>query len=312
MNKINEEYLLYKKLCKNRSIRLKTDELTLVESLKKKGLSIIYKDGFYELTEDISILSESEIRSDLGIVENSKIDKLKVIFKTGSTNHKIVNYSINEFYTVLVAEYQSKGQGRRQKKWQSPLGANLYFSVQFHLNEMVNIAFIPLIVARSICNALSDQGINNCKIKWPNDIYLDGKKIAGVLSESRYCNEKGFIIVVGIGININMYSEQKIDQEWSSIKISQNKNFNRNTILSSLLSRIIPDFDNISEFNFERFKQDWDFLDFLKDKSVCVLDDNVSYTAIATGLADDGALIVLYKNKFRKIYSGEVSIKVTK
>ena len=306
---MNDEYKCFQDLCRFGSIKPNSDQLYSLGSIQKKGLDLVQSSDKFFLKDKIEVLSESAIRNGLTSKVNNIIDKLDVIYETDSTNKKITSNLVNQHYSLLVSEYQTDGQGRRESIWNSPLGTNLYFSVQFLLTDTSHTSFIPLIVARSICHALSGMGISNCMIKWPNDIYINGKKAAGILIESRFNEAKGLVIVIGIGINVNMTTMQEIEQQWTSLKISSNINFNRNTVLSNVLNFLITDLNNISCFNFMTFKNDWDSLDYLKGKSISVLSDNSSYNAIALDLASDGALLIDYNNECHKLYSGNISIR---
>ncbi len=306
---MNNEYQFYQLLCKLDSIKTNKDQLHLIQSLKDKGLNFVSQDDKLILLEPISLLSIEKIIFGLSKKVNTKIEHLELVYETESTNKCIVNKPIKHLYSILVAEFQSNGQGRRQNIWSSPLGTNLYFSIKFNLTKHANSSFIPLITARAICKSFQKLGINGSKIKWPNDIYIDGAKVAGILAENRYSSPNNSIIIVGIGINVNMLSQSNIDQKWTSLKLSQNKSFDRNIILSNVLNYLISEFENLTQFNIDSFIQDWEKFDFLKGKSVKITDEKLEYTALVHGIADDGSLLVESNNKMQHVYSGNVSLK---
>ena len=306
---MKNEYQFYQLLCNLGSIKANKEQLVLIQALKDKGLNITDNKGKFVLLEPISLLSKEQIKVGLSDNINKKIDLLEVIYETDSTNKDILNKPDNFLYTILVTEYQSNGQGRRQNTWSSPLGTNLYFSVKFHLNNYANSSFIPLITARAICKSLQYLGINGSKIKWPNDVYIDGAKVAGILSESRYSKDNGSVLIIGIGLNVNMITDSNINQKWTSLKLSQNNHFDRNIILANMLNYLIPEFENLSHFNVSSFLQDWKNFDLLRGKSVKITDDNLEYTAMVHGIADDGALLVESNNKQHHVYSGKISLQ---
>lgn len=306
---MNNEYKLYQSLCRLGAIQADTPQLEIIKSLQEKGLELISDSGQYSLKDEVIILSEADIRAAINSDINHLIEQLQVIYETDSTNKYITNNPVNNFFSVVVSEYQSQGQGRRENKWCSPLGCNLYFSIQFQLEDLNNSSFIPLLVARSMCRALNQIGIDECKIKWPNDIYINHDKVAGILTESRFSHTQGLILVVGIGINVNMTFAKGIDKLWTSLKKHTDISYNRNRVLGFLLNHIINDFSHISDFKIKDFKHDWDSLNYLKDKYVVVSDEQSQYKALVSGLADDGALIVKYNNTYHNIYSGNVSLK---
>lgn len=307
--KINEEYELFKALCQSQSIEITQNTIPLIEKLEKKHLQVSKDDQAFFLADKICVLSETKIRSGMNPDINESVGQLKVIFATDSTNKLIATFAADKLYSILAAEYQSEGQGRREKNWVSPLGCNIYLSIQFQLKQSENAQFIPLITARSVCKALAQSGVDNCMIKWPNDIYLDDKKVAGILVENRYNSNKGSTFVVGIGINVNMQENDIIDQQWTSLRNSQNRIFDRNKILSDLLSQTLADYNQLSNFNIQQFKDDWETMDYLKGKKIQVSEEFSNFNAFAHGISDDGALIIERDNIRSNIYSAEVSVR---
>lgn len=261
-------------------------------------------------------LSSDKIYFYLNKKFHALIDDIQVFNEIESTNKSISTLPISTNYTILLAESQTNGYGRRQKKWVSPNGKNIYLSISFHLDTSINIHLLPLVIAISICKSLNKMDIKGCQIKWPNDIYLNGKKLGGILVETKYNIQQGYKIIVGIGLNINMKHNNNIDQLWTSLAINKNKIFDRNIIVSAILSELIVTFLDIHQLNKSQFLVDWDYLDYLKGKNITVMEENLSYSAKALGIANDGALIIEYLNKNvnlkKKIYSADVSIKSNK
>jgi len=268
-----------------------------------------------ELKQNYISLSQEKIRSALSLEVNLLIDQLEVVYETGSTNNTIAGNTAKG-YIILLAESQTDGCGRRQKKWASPVGKNIYLSIKFHLKDSDNIHFIPLISAVSICKTLSVSGIADCQIKWPNDIYLNGKKLGGILVESRYNMHQGHSIIIGIGLNINMTANNEIEQPWTSLLNAKLKTYDRNIIAAEILSDLIQQLNTIEYFNKTQFIVDWNLLDYLKDKKINIIEECRTYNAISRGIAQDGALLVelpgsssLLKTKeLKKVYAADVSI----
>jgi len=312
MDNSDKEYAFFKTICQSRFMPITEENLRLAEQLKVKGLKISTHVDSICLDHEIDILSNDVILSALDHTTRALIDTLEVIYETDSTNKSISFAVPGQQYSILLSEYQADGQGRREKKWSSPLAKNIYLSIRFILKNNQFTHFIPLITALSVCQALSKIGVNDCQIKWPNDIYLSGKKIGGILVQNRFNAEKQHDIVVGIGLNVNMQVNTEIDKQWTSLLNCQNKTFDRNKIVSALLTETLDTYNQLSVFDFCQFYQDWLAKDFLKGQQIQVIQETGHYNAIALGLADDGALIVECveddcKIK-KKIYSAEVSV----
>ena len=309
MMNLEQEYELFRKICKYKSIEADQKIYSDMQKLIKKGFQVHLKNNHYILTKDFSVLSADKIRSGLNSKSNSLINRFDVIFETGSTNKTIVSQQSDSNYTVLLSESQTDGSGRRQKKWVSPLGENIYCSIKFQIENSNNIHFIPLLTAVSICKSLQKIGIPDCQIKWPNDLYLEDKKLGGILVESRYNADLGHTIIVGIGLNINMDSNHEIDQSWTSLFKHSNTIFDRNIIISTILSDLIEKYEHVSEFKKDQFMLDWKLLDYLNGREIIIIEDNSTYSAISLGISDDGALLVEHKQNKKKIYSADVSVK---
>lgn len=111
-----------------------------------------------------------------------------------------------EGITIVTADEQSAGRGRLDRKWVSPAGVNLYMTFCLFLNEgEVNISNIPQILALAAAEVIQEIGVD-ARLKWPNDLVVKGKKIGGILCETKPLEEMRFI-AIGIGLNINMSDE---------------------------------------------------------------------------------------------------------
>lgn len=311
MNNLEVEYELFKSLCRSKCVVRSPFNEQLIKEIRSKGLKIYHDENSFYVDESIAALSENKIRQSLDLEINQSIHSFNIIYKTSSTNKAITQKCLNGQYSILLTEYQSEGQGRREKKWISPLADNIYLSMQFQLTNHQNAHLLPLLTALSICKALKKTGIDGCQIKWPNDIYLDDKKLAGVLVESRYNAENGSSYVVGIGINVNMQVNNEINQSWTSLRNQQNKMFDRNIIISALLSESLETYNKIAQIDLTKFMYEWRLLDYLHGSEINIVDESGTYSAIAHGIANDGALLIKCSNDIalKKVYSADVSIK---
>ena len=314
MINLNDEYELFKSLCNSNCVKCTHKNEDLLKRIEAKGLKISKNEEICKLQNSIIPLSEEVIRNGLDPIANESIQMLDILYQTASTNKTITDTSLSDRYSVLLTECQTDGQGRRDKKWLSPLAENIYMSIQFKLIECKNAHLIPLITALSICQTLKKQGMDGCQIKWPNDIYFKGKKLAGILVESRYNLSQGSIFVVGIGLNVNMQINTEIDQLWTSMRNSQKQTFDRNIIISTLLSDALASYNKINKMDLTQFMVDWQLYDYLYGSEITITDDKNSYVAVSHGIANDGSLLIEVPGdrSLKKIYSADVSIKSNK
>ncbi len=311
MDDLDAEYHLFKSLCAGKRVIYTDKNAKIIDKIRDKGIIILQVNNYFHLDESLIVLSETEIRSLLSSHNNEIIQSLEIVYKTNSTNKSICCSSSNKNFSVLLTELQTAGQGRRGKKWVSPLASNIYLSIQFQLKSLTNSHLIPLLTALNVCHALTKIGIEGCQIKWPNDIYVEGKKLAGILVDCRHNKYKGTDFIVGIGLNVNMEVNPDIDQSWNSLRNYKNKRFNRNIIISALLSETLATYNNLNEINMDKFKDDWQRHDFLFGSAINIIEENKIYSAVAYGIADDGALLIKHPESeiLKKVYSADVSIR---
>jgi len=226
-----------------------------------------------------------------------------------STNDYLIKFANPNEYCLCVAESQTKGRGRNLKKWQSPKYENIYMSLSFSTNhELKNFSSFSLVSALAVHNVLIKQNIFT-EIKWPNDIYLNKKKIGGILIET-FARGRENLIVVGIGLNVFMENNSKIERDWTSLKLEfENIKIDRNEIISKIANEVLLLKSNFEKKGFNGFVKDFNNLNFLKNKKV-FLSNSISKEGTALDINSDGSLNVRIGNKTKKVSSGEVSINI--
>jgi BirA family biotin operon repressor/biotin-[acetyl-CoA-carboxylase] ligase len=226
-----------------------------------------------------------------------------------STNDYLIEVSNPNEYCLCVAESQTKGRGRNLKSWQSPKYENIYMSLSFSTKgELKNFSSFSLVTALAVHNVLLRQNIFT-EIKWPNDIYLNKKKIGGILIET-FAIDRENLIVVGIGLNVFMEKNTEIERDWTSLKLEfENIEMDRNEIISEIANEVLILKSNFENKGFDAFVKDFNKLNFLKDKKV-FLSNSVKKEGTALDINSDGSLNVRIGNQTEKISSGEVSINI--
>tara|TARA_B100000900_G_scaffold368488_1_gene345726 strand:- start:603 stop:1391 length:789 start_codon:yes stop_codon:yes gene_type:complete len=235
--------------------------------------------------------------------------ELSIFEVIGSTNDFLLENSKDDKFRICLSESQTKGRGRNSKKWQSPKYENIYMSVSFSTNRDLNFfSSFSLVAAISIHKALIKHQIKS-EIKWPNDIYINSKKVGGILIETLNKNKKN-IVVVGIGLNVFMKNNLEIDREWTSLILeNENMTFDRNEIISDIANELIINKKTFEKQGFKIFKDNFNNLNFLKNKKI-TLSSLANENATALEVNHDGSLNVRIQNKIKKIVSGEVSINI--
>lgn len=317
------DYVSGQQLCDRFGVT-RTAVWKVINQLKEEGYQIESVTGRgYRLTEEPEdILSESEIVSRL----HTKWAGSKVYYYdvTGSTNNdaKRCGEEGDPHGTVVVADIQNAGKGRRGRGWQTLSGTALAFTILLRPEFAPDKAsMITLVMALSVAEAVEEvlAGAEEAvtTIKWPNDIVLNKKKICGMLTEMTMTPEMDEIqyIVVGAGINVNNAAPEEFQEEIrktaTSLKIETGRHVSRAKLLEKVLLRF--------EDNYAVFLETLDMSGLREayerhlqgiGSEVRVLDPAGEYTGISHGIDDKGELIVEKENGEKVlVYAGEVSVR---
>lgn len=190
-----------------------------------------------------------------------------------STNGYILEHhrSLREG-SVVIADYQTRGRGRLGRKWKSSMGKGLLFSVLLKPDKSPDhLAFFTQVAGVTLLNTLTPLTKLSYTIKWPNDIYINNKKIAGILCESIIENGETQALVLGIGLNINQEKNDFIDDlqnKATSLFIETNKKWNPATILSNLLTNLELGYQDFLANNTHSMVKQINDHFYLKDKQI--------------------------------------------
>lgn len=222
--------------------------------------------------------------------------------------------------TLVLADEQSKGRGRRGKVWESPQGTGIFMSLVLRPTFSPNIApMLTLVMAYSIGRVLKQLSAqypllksNSVQIKWPNDIIVNGKKVCGILTEMSLNKEQVDYVIIGVGINVNMEAfPREIEEMATSLAIEFGEKMVRETIVEMILEEFEQQYEAFCEEQSLGFLQDgYNHMLVNANKEVRVLDPRGEYEGIAKGIDDKGKLLV-YNNLGEeiKIDAGEVSVR---
>jgi len=269
----------------------------------------------YRLPGELDLLDKESIMSSLSNSTLNKLHELEILHAVDSTNHYLNNKSVDGASSgyIVLAEQQSKGQGRRGKAWISPFASNVYLSLLWRFPfGPAQLSCLSLFIAVAVVRSLKRLGLDDVGVKWPNDIYYKNKKIAGILLEMRGDLSGPCAVVIGVGVNVSMPKNNKevnmIDQPWSDIESILQQKIQRNTVTTFIIDDLFKVLSQIPENN-SLLLDEWQSLDVLKDQHVEVISQEKILTGICKGINKDGALRVQHGNKEKFYHSGEVSLR---
>lgn len=236
----------------------------------------------------------------------------KVLFKKeiNSTNTFLKeNYDCFNHFTICYANHQTKGKGRTTHNWFDEKGKNLLMSIllkDLMLNDYLND--LTLVVAVAVYKVLNKY-ISNIAIKWPNDIYVNGLKICGILTEGVTINNQIEAIIIGIGLNVNgtNYPED-IKNNTTSLKLLTKKTFNRKRLLKKIVKCLKEEL-NLLKTNNKNYLQIIRDNFYLLNKTINYEKNNTIYSGVVLGIDDDGKLIVEVDGNKEYLFTGEVTLK---
>ncbi len=245
-------------------------------------------------------------------MENKKI---RYYEQLDSTNTKVSELALEgaEHGTVVVAECQTDGKGRRGRLWESPAEDNIYMSILLRPELVTDKApMVTLVMAYSVAKVLRENGFADVQIKWPNDLVLSGKKVCGILTEM-YLQETAIdYIVVGVGVNVNTsaFSEELVDKA-TSLFLECGKLLNKEQLIVDIVETFMKMYDRFAEEGNLEFLQDaYNAILVNKNRDVCILEPENEYTAYAYGINQNGELVVRLEDGTEKnVYAGEVSVR---
>lgn len=309
----SDKFVSGQELC-NRFGVSRTAVWKVINQLKKEGYRIeAVQNKGYHMVSSPDLLSKYELESRL----TTKWLAKELVYKdmTDSTNADVRKMAEDGAKNglLVLSDGQTAGKGRRGRSWQSEKGQNLYFSMLLKPDFSPEKApMITLVAAYSVAKVIRKQTGLNAKIKWPNDIVVNGKKVCGILTEMSIERDYIHHIVVGIGINVN---EEIFPKEIEDMATSLKKEKGCLVLRANLLSEILSEFEKdyelfLAHTDLKPFVDDYNSMLVNKGALVRVLDPKGEYSGIAGGINADGMLIVFKENgQIENVYAGEVSVR---
>lgn len=229
-----------------------------------------------------------------------------------STNsYALENIKNLEDKTVIFAHRQTNGRGRFNRIWVSDNSDNLYFSIALkpctELNTVLPLANLTQYMSVVLCQILETYGAS-AQIKWPNDVLIDGKKIAGILAETSIKSSKLEGLVLGVGINLNSTEEEiaKIDQKATSLNLEIDKKVDKELFLREIISRFFERYDEFLSTGFNMIKNDYTQRCSFLGSQITVKEPGTSLNAIAESILDDGSLRVKTNDTTKTLKTGDI------
>jgi BirA family biotin operon repressor/biotin-[acetyl-CoA-carboxylase] ligase len=212
---------------------------------------------------------------------------------------------------LVLAERQVSGRGRRGRKWVSPFAENLYYSLVLRIDGgMRQLEGLSLVVGLAVLQALRNFGVPGAGLKWPNDVLVGNKKIAGILLELVGDPADVCHVVLGIGVNVNMQVADEVDQQWTSIRLESGRSSDRNALVVELSKQLSAYIQRHQADGFSAVQAEWEANHLWQDRSVSLIAGSSQIDGEVLGIDNQGALRLKVSGVEKVFSGGELSLRL--
>lgn len=281
-----------------------------IKYLTNIGLDVFSVKGRgYRLASQIQLLDQQRILDLVGYQDPALIEVVSVIDSTNTYVKERLQELPQGF--VCLAEAQTHGRGRRGKTWVSPFGSSIYMSMAWTFTGgYQSMAGLSLLVGIAINRSLKKLGIKECKLKWPNDVYHDFKKLAGILVEVEGQVGSNANAVIGIGINIDLPSTiDEIDQPYVDLVSITQKPIDRNELVALIIVILTSMLKEFELKGLSPFLAEWRDADLFYNEYVYLQSGSNRIHGLSKGINESGALLLENAGKLTPHHGGEISVR---
>lgn len=284
-----------------------------VSNLEALGLDVFKVRGKgYQLAQPIELLDRMKVVEHLTSSQNNNVVEVHNIID--STNNYLMRKLPNQVVQgqVCLAECQLAGRGRRGKEWVSPFGSHLYLSLYHKLDQGMSQAMgLSIACALAVAATISSLYSVDVELKWPNDIYINGKKLAGILIDLEGQATGECHSVIGIGVNVSMPAQVKsrIDQPWIDLSTALDINIDRNLLAATLIFNLQERVNQHKKSGLQNMLDLWHKHDLFLNKAVKLITGTNEKQGVCRGINEQGALLLEVDGETKPIYGGEVSMR---
>lgn len=268
----------------------------------------------YRLVQSPPELHQALIHAHLP--SRTKPPLLITLDRVDSTNSEAGRHLASDCRTplVILAREQTQGRGRRGRVWHSPSAGNLYCSFVFRPKvEPARLQDFTLWMGLNICELIANFCAIEPGLKWPNDVYLNGRKAGGMLTEARIDADEVLDLIFGLGLNLNARSAalpKELQQSAISLAEAAGSPVDVNRFAAALIGRTLQAYQRFVEGDYRaKFAQLWARFDILRGRSVNVTQADRTIAGTAVGIDDEGSLIVRSSSgRTERFRAGEVTL----
>ncbi|NUT75635.1 bifunctional biotin--[acetyl-CoA-carboxylase] ligase/biotin operon repressor BirA [Pseudomonas sp. C1C7] len=212
---------------------------------------------------------------------------------------------------LVLAERQTAGRGRRGRKWVSPFAENVYYSLVLRIDGgMRQLEGLSLVVGLAVMQSLRELGVPGVGLKWPNDVLVGQKKIAGILLELVGDPADVCHVVLGVGINVNMQMTDEVDQQWTSMRLEASRAFDRNRLVAELGGMLQKYLEQHRVGGFAAVQAEWEQNHLWQGRAVSLIAGANQIDGEVLGIDSQGALRLKVGGVEKVFSGGELSLRL--
>ena len=256
-------------------------------------------------------LHEKSIRRHLSALGSDDIKSIHVFSSISSTNDYLLENALdNKHVAVCAAEQQTQGRGRYGHQWVSPAAVNLYLSMSWPLRdwrEEYEVLSLWLLIA--IAKFLEKHDCSNIQLKWPNDLCVRNKKLAGVLLERKVSQTKNALIIgVGINVAMSLRKDVKIETPWTDLlSIKSDWGISRNELAANIIDAFHTTLSKLEKSRLGNLDSTWKQYDMLLSKRIEYLSEGKLNTGYVKGVDGLGQIIIDLGDRLEHMHSAHIS-----
>ncbi|MDX1725344.1 MAG: bifunctional biotin--[acetyl-CoA-carboxylase] ligase/biotin operon repressor BirA [Pseudomonas sp.] len=264
----------------------------------------------YRLESPLLLLDEGVLAAS----QSSPGWPLSVLHSVDSTNaealRRLASGHVPPF--VVLAERQTSGRGRRGRNWVSPFGENLYYSLALQVDGgMRQLEGLSLVVGLALLRALRVAGVSEAGLKWPNDVLVGGRKIAGILLELSGDPADVCHVVIGVGVNVNMLADRGgIDQPWTSMRAELGGLVDRSEFVCELNRQLALYLGVHQACGFPALRDEWQDNHLWQGRNVTLITGARPVSGVVLGVDRSGALRLRVAGVEQNFSGGELSLRL--
>jgi len=275
---------------------LQDSEPSLLSLLNDLGISVTHAEHRLEIESALELIDLEFIRAHLTETPLQESFEWQYRLVTESTNADALQlFEASRRPCIALAEMQTGGRGRRGRAWISPFGKNIYCTIGMHKSiEGCNPGLLSIVTGIALCKALENCGIGDVRLKWPNDLYYQNKKLGGILIESRMSGVGEYFFSFCFGINGSMDEQGfgNIPQPATSVHLINSAPVSRDVILREAIRQVVAMIDNFDESTVPQVVEAFDAIDAFRNAPISVTTSKQSIDGLNAGINNAGQLLL--------------------